>query len=68
MTTQTDLQQVGEIGWTMQLIHDLTGGRVPRFWRPPLGDCDNRCRAIATHVFNLTTVYWNHECVVGRFT
>jgi peptidoglycan/xylan/chitin deacetylase (PgdA/CDA1 family) len=36
MTTMTDEQVLGEIGWTMQIINDLTG-LVPAFWRPPYG-------------------------------
>jgi peptidoglycan/xylan/chitin deacetylase (PgdA/CDA1 family) len=38
MTTMTDEQILGEIGWTMQIINDLTG-LVPAFWRPPYGTC-----------------------------
>ena len=34
----------------MKLIYDSTGGRVPKFWRPPYGDSDNRVRAIAKEV------------------
>lgn len=45
----------------MQIIHDSTGGRVPRYWRPPFGDTDNRVRAIAKEVFGLTTVIWNQD-------
>lgn len=45
----------------MQIIHDSTGGRVPRYWRPPYGDADNRVRAIAKQVFGLTTVIWNQD-------
>ncbi|KAF8194429.1 carbohydrate esterase family 4 protein, partial [Mycena galopus ATCC 62051] len=61
MTTQTSLQVVGELGWTMQLIHNSTGGRVPRFWRPPYGDTDARVSAIAKEVFGLTTIVWNQD-------
>ena len=39
-----------KLGWTMELIHNSTGGRVPRYWRPPYGDSDNRVRAIAKQV------------------
>ena len=63
MTTLTDSQVLAELGWTMQIIHDSSGGRVPRFWRPPYGDTDARVTAIASAVFGLTTVIWNHECV-----
>ncbi|KAH9459761.1 hypothetical protein MJO28_004566 [Puccinia striiformis f. sp. tritici] len=60
MTTMTDEQVLGEIGWTMQIIHDLTG-LVPAFWRPPYGDIDNRVRAISRHVFGLKTVMWSAD-------
>ncbi|EAU84787.1 chitin deacetylase [Coprinopsis cinerea okayama7 len=59
MTTLSNLDILGQLGWTMQLIHHSTGGRVPRYWRPPYGDSDNRVRAIAKEVFGLETVIWN---------
>jgi peptidoglycan/xylan/chitin deacetylase (PgdA/CDA1 family) len=37
------------------------GGRVPRYWRPPYGDMDNRVRAVAEQVFGLTAIMWNQE-------
>ncbi|PLW36045.1 hypothetical protein PCANC_16104 [Puccinia coronata f. sp. avenae] len=58
LTTLSDLQILGELGWTMQIIHDLTG-LVPLYYRPPYGDVDNRVRALAKHVFGLTTTLWN---------
>ncbi|KAG8689429.1 hypothetical protein FRC09_012427 [Ceratobasidium sp. 395] len=61
MTTLANEIVVAELGWTMQIIHDSTGGRLPRFWRPPYGDSDNRVRAIAKEVFGLTTVIWNDD-------
>jgi chitin deacetylase len=51
---------MAELGWTMQIIHDMTGGRVPRYWRPPYGDSDNRIRAIA-RLFGLQQVDWNQD-------
>lgn len=63
MTTLTNEEVLGELGWTMQLIHNSTGGRIPKYWRPPYGDSDNRVRAIAKEVFGLTTVIWNQEYV-----
>jgi len=45
----------------MQLIHNSTGGRVPRYWRPPYGDSDMRVRSIAKAVFGMDTVIWNQE-------
>ncbi|GMK54782.1 hypothetical protein CspeluHIS016_0113680 [Cutaneotrichosporon spelunceum] len=61
MTTLSNEQVVGELGWTMQIISDLTGGRIPAFWRPPYGDVDNRVRAIAKGVFGMETVVWNKD-------
>ena len=45
----------------MQIIADLNGGRLPKYWRPPYGDVDNRVRAIAKGVFGLETVPWNND-------
>ncbi|KAG7449211.1 chitin deacetylase [Guyanagaster necrorhizus] len=61
MTTLTNIQVVAELGWTMEIIHNSTGGRVPRFWRPPYGDSDNRVRAIAAEVFGLECIMWNRD-------
>ena len=61
MSALTNEQIIAELGWTMQIIHDSTGGRVPAFWRPPFGDSDNRVRAIAKEIFGLTTVIWNYD-------
>lgn len=59
-TTLTDAQIVGELGWTMQIIYDITG-LVPTSWRPPYGNVDSRVRAIAKHVFGLRTILWNND-------
>ncbi|KAJ7804057.1 carbohydrate esterase family 4 protein [Mycena olivaceomarginata] len=61
MTTQSNEQVVAELGWTMQIIHNSTNGRVPKFWRPPYGDSDKRVTAIAKEVFGLTTIIWNQD-------
>ncbi|RXW23916.1 hypothetical protein EST38_g1931 [Candolleomyces aberdarensis] len=61
MTTLSNLDVVAQLGWTMQIIHESTGGRVARYWRPPYGDSDNRVRAIAEEVFGLETVIWNRD-------
>ncbi|KAJ6599066.1 hypothetical protein DFH09DRAFT_1129999 [Mycena vulgaris] len=61
MTTLSNEDVVAQLGWTMELIHNSTGGRAPKFWRPPYGDSDNRVRAIAKEVFGLTTVIWNQD-------
>ncbi|GAA5893407.1 hypothetical protein JCM5296_004868 [Sporobolomyces johnsonii] len=60
MTTLTDLEVVGELGWTAQIMLDMTGW-LPAYWRPPYGDIDNRIRAIAQQVFGLTAVIWNQD-------
>ncbi|KAJ9120201.1 hypothetical protein QFC22_003101 [Naganishia vaughanmartiniae] len=61
MTTMTNDQILAELGWTCQIISDLTGGYVPAYWRPPFGDADYRVRMIAKEVFGLTTVVWNQD-------
>ncbi|KAK4684056.1 chitin deacetylase, partial [Tremellales sp. Uapishka_1] len=61
MTTLSNEDILGELGWTMQIISDLNGGRLPAYWRPPYGDVDNRVRAIAKGVFGLETVVWNQD-------
>lgn len=72
MSTLSDQAVLGEIGWTLQIIFDLSGGRLPAYWRPPYGDADNRVRAIAKKVFGLQTVIWNHDtndwCVTSQDT
>ncbi|KII95210.1 carbohydrate esterase family 4 protein [Plicaturopsis crispa FD-325 SS-3] len=61
MTTLTNSQLLGEFGWTIEIIHNSTGGRLPRYWRPPYGDADNRVRAVAKEVFGLETIMWNQD-------
>lgn len=61
MTTLSNEDVVAQLGWTMEIIHNSTGGRIPRFWRPPYGDSDVRVSAIAREVFGLKTVIWNQE-------
>ncbi|KAI0036748.1 carbohydrate esterase family 4 protein, partial [Vararia minispora EC-137] len=61
MTTLSNEAVVAELGWTMQLIYNSTGGLLPRYWRPPYGDSDARVTAIAKEVFGLTTVVWNQD-------
>lgn len=60
-STLTNQQLVAELGWTMQIIADYSGGYIPKFWRPPQGDIDNRVRAIAEEIFGLVNVLWNHD-------
>lgn len=61
MSSLSNEEITAEFGWTQQIISDLSGGRVPRYWRPPYGDSDNRVRAIAQHIFGLTQVDWNQD-------
>ncbi|CAE6439299.1 unnamed protein product [Rhizoctonia solani] len=60
-TTLTDEMVLFELGWCCQIIHDSTGGRLPRYWRPPYGDSDSRVRAIAKEIFGMDTVIWNDD-------
>ncbi len=60
MSTLTDEQVLGELGWTMQAIVDITG-HPPQFFRPPYGDIDDRIRIISRAVFNMTPVMWNGD-------
>ncbi|KAH8828943.1 carbohydrate esterase family 4 protein [Flagelloscypha sp. PMI_526] len=61
MTSLTNEQVAGELGWTMQLIYNSTSGKLPKYWRPPTGDTDARVSAIAREVFGLKTVIWNQD-------
>lgn len=61
MTLLSNEDVVAQLGWSMQLIYTSTGGRVPRFWRPPYGDSDNRVHAIAKAVFGLDCILWNQD-------
>jgi chitin deacetylase len=61
MTTLSNADVVAQLGWTLQVIYNSTGGRLARFWRPPYGDTDTRVTAIAKEVFGLTTVIWNQD-------
>ncbi|KAE8215750.1 hypothetical protein CF327_g993 [Tilletia walkeri] len=60
MTTLTNEQVVAELAWTMQIIYDLSGF-LPNMWRGPLGDVDNRVRAIAETLFDIRHVSWNFD-------
>ncbi|KAG0141006.1 hypothetical protein CROQUDRAFT_136384 [Cronartium quercuum f. sp. fusiforme G11] len=60
LTTLNDLQILGELGWTIQIIYDLTG-LIPLYYRPPYGDIDNRIRSIANGVFGLKAIMWNGD-------
>ncbi|CEQ39162.1 SPOSA6832_00679 [Sporobolomyces salmonicolor] len=53
MTTLTDLEVVGELGWTAQIMLDMTGW-LPAYWRPPYGDIDNRVRLAVLSLWERT--------------
>jgi len=61
MTTLSNEDLVAQFGWTIQIISDSTGGRIPAFWRPPYGDTDMRVHSIAQEIFGLTTIIWNED-------
>eukprot|EP00919_Chromeraceae_sp_WS-2016_P047205 GHVR01111891.1.p1 GENE.GHVR01111891.1~~GHVR01111891.1.p1 ORF type:complete len:239 (-),score=11.77 GHVR01111891.1:235-951(-) len=62
LTSLSDEEVLGELGWCIQIISDLTG-KIPKYFRPPYGNIDNRIRAIAKHVFGMETVIWNFDSV-----
>ncbi|KAL0950031.1 hypothetical protein HGRIS_010039 [Hohenbuehelia grisea] len=61
MTTLDNKNIVAQLAWTMEIIHNSTGGRIPRYWRPPYGDYDVRVRAVAREVLGLEVILWNHD-------
>ncbi len=63
MTALSNDDVVAQLGWTLQLIYNSTGGRLARYWRPPYGDTDARVNAIAREVFGLKGILWNQEYV-----
>jgi peptidoglycan/xylan/chitin deacetylase (PgdA/CDA1 family) len=64
LTTLSNKRIFAELAFTMKIIHESTGGRLPRFWRPPYGDTDQRVHAIAK-LLGLTGILWNHEWVLA---
>jgi chitin deacetylase len=48
-TTLSNEEVVAELGWTSLLIHNSTGGLVPRFWRPPYGDTGKHTSSYIGH-------------------
>ncbi|KAI8089483.1 uncharacterized protein BX664DRAFT_365499 [Halteromyces radiatus] len=59
MTTQTNIQVVAELYWTLRAIKEATGVTT-KCWRPPYGDVDDRVRAIAWQM-GLRTVVWDQD-------
>jgi peptidoglycan/xylan/chitin deacetylase (PgdA/CDA1 family) len=62
LTTLSNKEIFAELAFAMKIIHESTGGRLPRFWRPPYGDTDRRVHAIA-NLLGLTAIVWNQEWV-----
>ncbi|KAJ3146074.1 chitin deacetylase [Geranomyces michiganensis] len=56
MTNLTNEQIVAELKYTESVLYE-TLGIVPRFFRPPYGDIDDRVRAIA-HALGYTAIIW----------
>ncbi|KIY65688.1 carbohydrate esterase family 4 protein [Cylindrobasidium torrendii FP15055 ss-10] len=61
MTGLSNEDVVAELGWTLEIIRQSTGGRISNCWRPPTGDADNRVRAIASEIFGLDLIMWNQD-------
>ncbi|KAI8901638.1 hypothetical protein BC833DRAFT_576682 [Globomyces pollinis-pini] len=59
MTLLTNAQIVAEIKYTEAIIYKAAGV-VPRFFRPPYGDIDNRVRAIL-NALGYTVVLWTTD-------
>ncbi|CAG8587531.1 14684_t:CDS:2, partial [Ambispora leptoticha] len=61
LTTLTNEQIVAEILWTEKIIND-TIGVVPKYMRPPMGDIDNRVRAIMKALVGLPIIVDHGFC------
>ncbi|CAO3618711.1 unnamed protein product [Mucor fragilis] len=59
LTTQTNIQIVAELYWTLKAIKAATGV-TSRCFRPPQGDVDDRVRAIAWQM-GMRTVLWDRD-------
>ncbi|KAI8336731.1 hypothetical protein BC941DRAFT_427947 [Chlamydoabsidia padenii] len=59
MTSQSNIQVVAELYWTLRAIKEATGV-TPKCWRPPFGDVDDRVRAIAWQM-GMTTMIWDED-------
>lgn len=55
-TSLTNEEIVAELGWTKQIIKDVTGV-TPNTMRPPYGDIDDRVRYISLQM-GLTPIIW----------
>ncbi|KAG2187661.1 hypothetical protein INT44_005351 [Umbelopsis vinacea] len=57
MTTLSNQAVLAELYYATKMIKYVTGV-TPLYWRPPLGDVDDRVRWIASQL-NLTAIIWN---------
>ncbi|KAI8086985.1 uncharacterized protein B0P05DRAFT_533202 [Gilbertella persicaria] len=57
MTTLTNEEVLAELYYTQKAIKMVTGV-TPRYWRPAMGDVDDRVRWVATQL-NLTAIIWD---------
>lgn len=57
MTTLNNQDVLAELYYATKMIKYVTG-LTPLYWRPPLGDVDDRVRWIASQL-NLTAIIWN---------
>ncbi|KAJ7919068.1 glycoside hydrolase/deacetylase [Mycena leptocephala] len=65
LTTLTNEQIIGELGWSKKVIKDVIGV-TPTHFRPPFGDIDNRVRAIAK-AMDLIPVIWTRISTQATF-
>ncbi|KAJ3075672.1 chitin deacetylase [Podochytrium sp. JEL0797] len=66
ITLLTNEQLLGEILWTGKIIQDVIGV-FPTYFRPPLGDIDERTRAVIKSV-GLKIVIWNQDSADWYFS
>ncbi|OAX32107.1 glycoside hydrolase/deacetylase [Rhizopogon vinicolor AM-OR11-026] len=59
MTALTNDEVFAEFYYTMKAIKMIVGV-TPTCWRPPMGDVDDRVRAIA-HALGLRTIIWTYD-------
>ncbi|KAJ3277409.1 chitin deacetylase [Blyttiomyces sp. JEL0837] len=59
LTSQSNEQIVAEVMWSALAIYSVIGV-VPRYFRPPYGDADNRVRAVMD-LLGLKMIYWHYD-------
>lgn len=65
LTSLSNEQIVAELGWTRKAIQEVTGV-TPTTMRPPLGDIDDRVRAI-TLAMGMVPIMWSRTSAGGTF-